>query len=387
MGYLLVQLTTLGIFWATGLIVMLVVLPILDLVIGKQSWNPPEEIFAELQERKFYRWCTYAYLPAQLASFVFGAWCIATQPMGPPEYLAMSSTVGIAVGVGIGAAHELTHQNNRTEQVIGYLILMQAGYAHFALQHTHFHHRLVATPADCSSARFGESLWRFLPRSIIGSVKNSFSVERRRLAGNPSVLRRILHNRIIVCGLGTVALFGATIAVFGWSLLPYCLLQAAIGILILEAANYIEHYGLLRGRRLDGRFRPCLPEDSWNSDHLVSNVFLFKVQRHSDHHAHPKRRYQCLRTFDDVPQLPAGYSVMMLTSLVPRLWRRVMDERLLVGSLSGHICSVNMYEPHRAKSVAKYRNHLNTTCDACHEIIGSENTPVLAHALDRRAAG
>jgi 16S rRNA C1402 (ribose-2'-O) methylase RsmI len=49
----------------------------------------------------------------------------------------------------------------------------------------------------------------------------------------------------------------------------------------------------------------------------VSNLMLFHLQRHSDHHAHAERRYQSLRHFDEAPQLPAGYMGMLLLAELP----------------------------------------------------------------------
>ena len=127
----------------------------------------------------------------------------------------------------------------------------------------------------------------------------------------------------------TVALFGALTALFGWQVLVFLVLQAVVGFSVLEAVNYLEHYGLRRQHNPARRYEKVDPRHSWNSDRLTTNVFLFQLQRHSDHHANPLRRYQVLRSFDVSPQLPAGYATMLLVALVPPLWRRVMDPRVL----------------------------------------------------------
>ncbi len=102
-----------------------------------------------------------------------------------------------------------------------------------------------------------------------------------------------------------------------------------LGFSLLEVVNYLEHYGLLRQKREDGRYERCLPEHSWNSNNVASNVLLYHLQRHSDHHANPTRRYQALRHVDEAPQLPTGYAGMIVLAWIPPLWRRVMDPRLL----------------------------------------------------------
>ena len=115
----------------------------------------------------------------------------------------------------------------------------------------------------------------------------------------------------------------------GWKALPFLLIQAVYGFSLLEVVNYLEHYGLCRQKKADGRYERCEPEHSWNSNHMVTNLFLYHLQRHSDHHANPKLRYQSLRSAAEAPQLPAGYAVMIVIAWIPPLWRRVMDQRLL----------------------------------------------------------
>ena len=131
---------------------------------------------------------------------------------------------------------------------------------------------------------------------------------------------------------GTVTvrlLFAALVVFFGPGVLPFLVLQGIFGFSLLEVVNYLEHYGLCRQRNAAGRYEKVDPRHSWNSDRTVTNVFLFQLQRHSDHHANPLRRYQTLRSFDFSPQLPAGYASMIVLALVTPLWRRVMDPRVV----------------------------------------------------------
>jgi alkane 1-monooxygenase len=127
---------------------------------------------------------------------------------------------------------------------------------------------------------------------------------------------------------------------FGPAVLPFLVAQAAFAYGLLSAANYVEHYGLLRARLPDGRYERAAPRHSWNSNRVVSNLLLYQLQRHADHHAFPARRYQCLRHFDEAPQLPAGYFGMFVLALFPSLWRRVMDHRVL-GQAGGDPARIN----------------------------------------------
>lgn len=151
----------------------------------------------------------------------------------------------------------------------------------------------------------------------------------------------------------SVVLWGVLIAVFGPALIPFAVIQAVYGFSLLESVNYIEHYGLLRQTRENGRYERCTPEHSWNSDHLVTNLFLYHLQRHSDHHANPTRRYQTLRSMAGAPNLPSGYASLIGLTYFPPLWRRLMDRRVLA-HYGGDITRANIDPRRRAKILARY---------------------------------
>jgi alkane 1-monooxygenase len=210
----------------------------------------------------------------------------------------------------------------------------------------------VATPEDPASSRMGESFYEFLPRTVAGSLKSAWHLETERLArdGHKPLTMR---NDILNAWLMTLVLFGALTAIFGPEVLPYLAIQAVIGFCLLEVVNYLEHYGLLRQKRDDGRYERTRPEHSWNSNNVASNVLLYHLQRHSDHHANPTRRYQALRHFDEAPQLPTGYAGMVVLACVPPLWRRVMDKRLLA-HYGGDIMRANIVPRKRARIFARH---------------------------------
>jgi alkane 1-monooxygenase len=111
--------------------------------------------------------------------------------------------------------------------------------------------------------------------------------------------------------------------------LAFFLAQGVIAAATLEVINYVEHYGLERRLIAPGRYERVTHRHSWNAPQRYTNWLLFNLQRHSDHHAVARRRYQVLRHHDDSPQLPAGYATMFVLALVPPLWRRVMNPRAL----------------------------------------------------------
>jgi alkane 1-monooxygenase len=242
------------------------------------------------------------------------------------------------------------------ERWLSKISLAPTGYGHFYIEHNRGHHVRVATPEDPSSARFGETYWEFLPRSVIGSLRSALRLEAQRIrrrGGNPWNPKTYLINDALNAWLMTVVLWAALIALCGPAVIPFLLIQAAFGVSLLEAVNYLEHYGLMRQKKDNGRYERCTPEHSWNSDHLVTNLLLYHLQRHSDHHANPTRRYQTLRSMDGAPNLPCGYGPLIGVTYFPPLWRWVMDHRVLE-HYGGDITRVNMQPRLRDKLLARY---------------------------------
>ncbi|NKY55372.1 alkane 1-monooxygenase [Nocardia flavorosea] len=345
----LVLHTGLEVFWWTGPIIVLVLIPVLDLLVGDDGSNPRDEDYETLSNDRYYRWCTYLFLPIQLVGLALAGYLWSGSELDIVDKLGLAVTLGLVSGIGINAAHELGHRVERLERWLAKIALAQSGYGHFFVEHNRGHHARVATPEDPASARFGESLWEFLPRSVAGGFRSALRLERDRLRRTGSGWWSP-NNHILQTWAMTSVLFGALMLVFGWHILPYLLLQAVIGAGLLETVNYIEHYGLLRERRPNGRYRRCTARDSWNSDRLVTNIFLFHLQRHSDHHANPGRRYQTLRSTDEAPQLPAGYATMVVLAGIPPLWRRVMDKRVLA-HYDGDLTRINL-APRKRRAAA-----------------------------------
>jgi alkane 1-monooxygenase len=210
----------------------------------------------------------------------------------------------------------------------------------------------VSTPEDPASSKFGESFYEFWPRTVGGSFKSAVHIEKQRLDRTGDGFWTI-KNDLLNAWLMTLVLFVTLTAVFGWVVLPYLVLQAVMGFSLLEVVNYLEHYGLMRQKKDDGRYERCLPSHSWNSNNVASNVFLYHLQRHSDHHAHPTRRYQALRNFEEAPNLPTGYAGMIVIALFPPVWRRVMDQRV-VEHYGGDMTRANILPRKREKVLAKY---------------------------------
>lgn len=298
--------------------------PIIEVLGGEDTNNPPREAIPGLRDDPFYRWSAYMGLPLVYLSWVVGAWFIATQPFSWNGYIAMTVAAGLNGAGSLNAGHEIGHRRDRVSINVARFLLCLCGMGHFRIEHNMGHHVQVATPEDSATSMMGENFYQFVLHELPGGYVRAWGIEKARLAraGKSAFSPR---NEVLLNTLITIAMYSAMLAVFGLIILPYLLIAALLSNLMLSSANYIEHYGLMRGKREDGKYERVQPHHSWNANHVVSNVMLFHLQRHSDHHAHAERPYQCLRHFDTSPQLPAGYFTMYLAAWIPPIWFKVMD--------------------------------------------------------------
>ncbi|WP_269210971.1 fatty acid desaturase [Nocardioides sp. cx-169] len=362
LGYGLWLATGLGVWFWIGPVVILVIVPAIDLVTGLDRSNPPDDAIEALEQDRYYRWVTYLFLPVQYAGFVGAMYLIARgDPLGIGGDLSVVDKVGLAIsigcigGIGINTAHELGHKREANERWLSKIALAQSFYGHFYIEHNRGHHVRVATPEDPASSRMGETFYAFWPRTVVGSLKSAWRVEKRRYARRKQHPWR-LGNDVLNAWLMSAVLFGALIAWLGVGLTPYLVLQAVVGFSLLEVVNYMEHYGMLRRKVGVGdrqRYERVDPSHSWNSNNIATNVLLYHLQRHSDHHANPTRRYQTLRDFEESPVLPTGYAGMIVLALVPPLWRRVMDPRV-ARHFDGDITRANLQPGKEARLLARW---------------------------------
>ncbi|KVM97251.1 alkane 1-monooxygenase [Burkholderia stagnalis] len=344
--------TGLHVFWWFGPLFAFGVIPILDTLIGDDRDNPPEDVVPRLERDRYYRVIVYLATLVEYVAFFLCTWIVATHALAWYDYVGFALSLGAATGISINTAHELGHKTSRFERWLAKITLAPVAYGHFFVEHNRGHHVRVATAEDPASARYGESFWAFLPRTVIGSIRSAWNLEAARLARlgkSPWTWR----NEVLHAWAMTAVVWGIAIALFGKAVIPFLLIQAAYGASLLEVVNYVEHYGLGRRKLPSGRYERCTPQHSWNSNHVVTNLFLYQLQRHADHHANPTRSYQALRHFDHAPQLPAGYATMILLAYVPPLWYRVMNPRV-VAHYGGDMAQSNIKPSIRDKVLAQY---------------------------------
>lgn len=326
--------------------------PLADAILGEDRHNPPEEVVPLMAKDNYYRVLLYVAIVLTFTQFFVVSWFIGTQPLPWWSFLALTLGTGFTSAVSLLLGHELGHKPGRTDRTAAQIVNGLVGYGHFCIEHNRGHHVNVATPEDCVSARMGESIYKFARREIPGALRRGWALEKERLAkGGKS--RWSWSNEILTSWLLTASIAAALIAIFGWIMVPFLLIHHGYAWYGLTQANYVEHYGLMRQKLPNGRHELPEPRHSWNTNHLYSNLVSFHLQRHSDHHANALRPYQALRDFDDVPKLPSGYPGSFGLAIIPQLWFKVMDPKLLAWA-GGDITKINVDPDQRARLYAKY---------------------------------
>lgn len=264
---------------------------LMDVVIGEDLSNPPEEAVPHLETDAYYRWVIYLTLPVMWACTAFTLYYLSTHELPWYSWFITVITCGTLMGaLGLAISHELGHKRDTLSRKLGLIQAALVGYGHFSIEHNRGHHRHVATPEDPASSQLGESIYRFMFRELPGAFFRAWDLECERLER-------------------------------------------------LKLAN--------------GRYEPCRPHHSWNSNLIASNVITFHLQRHSDHHANPTRGYQSLRNFEELPTLPTGYLGMFLVAYIPPLWFSIMNPRVIEAT-GGDVNRINFVPGQRERLMRRY---------------------------------
>ncbi len=334
MSLTLVPIAVLAALWGGWAILLLPastwwLFTLLDQLTGKEEENPdPTTPEASLG---WYRRITVIWFPIQFALLVWMLWYVpGAAHLGPWEKVGVFFGMGVVAGtIGINYAHELMHQKSKLERWLADLLLASVLYSHFRSEHLRVHHIWVGTPRDPVTARYNEGFHRFFPRVLVQCRRSAWAAEVGMLArrglpwwnrANPYWRYWALQGAMVVLAL----------VLGGWAGLGLFAVQAFVAVWQLELVNYIEHYGLTRRHLGEGRYEHVLPRHSWNATYKASNWLLINLQRHSDHHYKPDRRFPLLQTYgdDEAPQLPLGYPVMTIAAMIPPLWKRIMNPRV-----------------------------------------------------------
>src|SRR3990167_3257987 len=282
-----------------------VLVPLLDYICGRDDYNPNKRVRKILEKREVYKYIVLAWCPYYCAAILWACWYAWPECDTFARKLGLIVNVGIGSGININMAHELIHKHPPLEQWFGRICLCLTSYGHFAVEHLLGHHVNVSTHDDPASSRKGETLYAFLPRSIINSFISAIHLDAK------------------TTGMLWAITFAFAFLCIPTSSIGFFFAQGFMGACYLEVVNYIEHYGLSREPG-----EPVTPMHSWNAGDRITNYLLVKLQRHSDHHSFSGWRYQTLRSWPHSPQLPFGYATIIVISLFPPLWFKMMDPRV-----------------------------------------------------------
>ncbi|MEC3860947.1 alkane 1-monooxygenase [Mesobacterium sp. TK19101] len=334
MSLLLIPLVWTGALWGGWWVLLPIaatwyLFTALDAVLGLNLENA--DLDTSDDQLFWYRIVTLLWVPLQFLNLFALIWFVPQAAhLGVLEKILVFVGVGVMTGtVGINYSHELMHQTNNFERWLGDILLSMVLYSHFRTEHLLVHHVYVGTRRDPVTARYNEGFYRFYPRVLRESLVSAFRAEKARLArrglpwhhrSNPFWRYWALQGLMLALAL----------IIGGWAGLALFVWQASVAIWQLEIVNYVEHYGLTRKHLGDGKYELVLPRHSWNAAHKASNWLLINLQRHSDHHYKPQRRFPLLQNYaeDEAPQLPYGYPLMTMAAMVPPVWRRVMNPRV-----------------------------------------------------------
>ncbi len=313
--------------------------PFLDEVLSMDLRNPTKEESKMMEKDLRFKLPLYITLFVDWLFTIYLLNYVSTNhDLGLFKFVGCLVLAGNFAAVNINISHELMHKNNKLDQFLGMLTLSKNLYMHFFIEHVHGHHKNVATPIDPATSKYGQSLYEFIPQTIIGSLKSAWHIEANRMLEIKKFKSVwVPQNRMLIFGLNNIILPLIVYKFWGFNALVFFVGMAAGGILLLEIINYIEHYGLMRKEISPGVYEKVNISHSWNTPHRISNYLLFKLQRHSDHHENGYKPYQILNSFEKSPHLPHGYTVCIIMATVPSLWFKIMNEFVMNYNLKKEI--------------------------------------------------
>jgi len=268
------------------------------------------------------------FVPVLIALTAWGVYKAGATSITSIAYTGLVVSLGVVNSIiGFTLAHEFIHRLTKTEKFAGYFLLLQNNYMHYGIEHVKGHHVYACTPADPHTARIGESVYAFLPRAILRTYTNAIRIERKRLQ-HYNYKIPFLHNSMLWFGILQIGLMLAIFFVLNLPALMFFVSQNFVAIIMLHIVNYLQHYGLMRAKNADDKYEKLNEHHAWNCGKRNTSLNLFQLENHADHHMHPGKSFEKLQHTDNSPEHPAGYSFMVLLSLIPPLWFRIMNKRI-----------------------------------------------------------
>jgi len=305
-----------------------VLIPVFELVLPQDTSNYSKETSQKRAKNTLFDWLLYFNLPIVYGLLFYALTILTSQALETYEFIGIVLSVGMVLGTnGINVGHELGHRQATNERFLGKALLLPALYMHFYIEHNYGHHLHAATKEDPATARYNQNVYAFWFTSTIRQYINAWKIQKKLLTNTNKMFWSLKNDMFWFSIIQTLYLI-LVLIVFGKIGLLFVISTAITGFLLLETVNYIEHYGLLRGKTKSGRYERVKEIHSWNSNHVVGRIILYELTRHSDHHFKSSKKYQVLECHDESPQMPFGYPTSMVLALIPPLWFNIMNKRV-----------------------------------------------------------
>ena len=357
-GYSFIALLLLGYYYISHnwtffvFVYAYLLVPILDQIVSRDSQNASAEEYEKLIKDRYFDILVYSHVYIQYLMLAWSCYILIYDNLTWWQVVGLFLSQGVYASTIINVAHELGHRVSPIAQFHSRAALLSVSYMHFFVEHNRGHHVHVATPLDPATAKKNQTIFSFWKQSLFGGFASAWNIEKKQLEKKgkstwswQNEMIWVVVLPILLC-VALTLIFSEMSGKIQWIIPIFFSVQSIIAILSLECVNYIEHYGILRKALANGKYEKVNPLHSWNANHFYSNLMLFQLQRHSDHHAYAARPYQVLRHFDESPQLPYGYTMMILMSLVPPIFFRIMNKRL-------EIWQANSYDTEQIMKVVK----------------------------------
>jgi alkane 1-monooxygenase len=317
-----------GLICWTPLLYTFFLIPFVELFIKADPQNLDEVEEALAKKNKAYDLILYAAVIMQYYSLWVFFNSLKQEQVSTIDIIGRVLSMGLLCGAfGINVAHELGHRVNKMEQTFAKLLLLTSLYMHFFIEHNKGHHKHVATPHDPSTAKYNQTVYAFWIQTLIGTYLSAWKIANEEVEKKGKRWYSLQNEMLLFQIIQLLFVFAIYYFLGALSALLF-IVAAFMGGLLLETVNYIEHYGLSRNTTSEEQYERVQPHHSWNSNHIIGRLMLFELSRHSDHHYLASRKYQILRSFDNAPQMPTGYPGMILLSLFPPLWFKIMHQQM-----------------------------------------------------------
>ena len=321
----LVSFSSFGLWTYTAVMYAFVILPILDVVMGKDNSNLSTENSETKKINKVFDWMLYINLPVVYCIMFYGFFKVYNNDYSTFEMAGICLSGGILLATnGINVAHELCHRKKYFERAIGKALFLPCLYMHFYIEHNFGHHVNVGTPEDGATAKYKQNVYSFWVTSVSKQYLDAWKKQIKLLKIKKARFLSI-KNDMLWYHIFQPAYLLLVLTFFSSKVFLFAIVSGIISFLFLECINYIEHYGLRRFKTESGRYERVQAHHSWNSNHNIGRIVLYELTRHSDHHFKASKKYQILDCHDEAPQLPFGYPASILLSLVPPLWFHIVN--------------------------------------------------------------